>query len=365
MGGWGGGVFVVFFASCGVFAKDTRLSCYSLQKKRKERKGRKERWGLWKTKWNREVLLPAFGTFSFCAVPLTRRCHVYLSTRTSSVKSPHLLPSCLSLSPLQCVSLNIYTVVHLVHICLFRFISESLAFVGAPYTSLFSPASKHKIKQNTNCQSCQNCYFHVSTQKKVLQYRKAVTNFQAAAADRANTQVESSLQMELLSRISGSKRGLASTRKDRAAILGLIERLEGVQAPSANGASPAAAAPRRRGRGRADGGGGSGDKLAAAAEAAAEAARDASAAATAMDALIEDEESLEGQWHLEYVSSSEEGASGWDFTDSTGPEKTDRVSREGRPKQNRRVLVEAASQAARQPSVCQQYRCKGRTQHVP
>lgn len=131
----------------------------------------------------------------------------------------------------------------------------------------------------------------------MLQYRKAITNFQAIAAERANTQLESSLQMELLHRISRSQRGLASSRGDRHAILDLIERLEGAQATQAPPAD-----------------------VAVATEAA------AAAAAAVEEALMADE-SVEGEWHLEYVSNAGEGLEdGWDFTGSTDLQKKQRVS---------------------------------------
>lgn len=131
----------------------------------------------------------------------------------------------------------------------------------------------------------------------MLQYRKAITNFQASAAERANTQLESSLQMELLSRISRSQRGLASSAGDRLAILDLIQRLEDAQATQVPPAD-----------------------VAAASEAAAE------AAAAAEEALIA-EESVEGEWHLEYVSNAGDGVKdGWDFTASTDLQKKQRVS---------------------------------------
>ena len=134
----------------------------------------------------------------------------------------------------------------------------------------------------------------------MLQYRKAITNFQAAAAERANVQLESSLQMELLSRISRSQRGLASSHGDRLAILDLIERLEDAQAATQ---VPAA-----------------GD-VAAATEAAKE-------AAAAVEEAQRIEESVEGEWHLEFVSSAADGVQdGWDFTGSTDLQKKQRVSR--------------------------------------
>lgn len=135
----------------------------------------------------------------------------------------------------------------------------------------------------------------------MLQYRKAITNFQATAAERSNTQLESSLQMELLNRISRSQRGLASSHGDRLAILDLIERLEDAQATAQ---APAAAA--------------------ADVAAATEAAREAAAAAEEAQRI---EESVEGEWHLEFVSSAGDGVrDGWDFTGSTDLQKKQRVS---------------------------------------
>lgn len=151
---------------------------------------------------------------------------------------------------------------------------------------------------------------------QMLQYRKAIANFQAIAAERANTQIESSLQMELLNRIAQSQRGLSSTRNDRAAILDLIERLENAYTlPSSSGSNAGAH-------------GTSGKNLAAEAASTAAVAKAATAAATAVDSLIDgssSSDSVEGVWHLEYVSNSEEDIGGWDFAGSTDPEKTERV----------------------------------------
>lgn len=167
--------------------------------------------------------------------------------------------------------------------------------------------------------------FTCSLPPQMLQYRKAITNFEAIAAERANTQVESSMQMELLNRISRSQRGLASTRNDRAAILDLIERLEKVQA------APNASTARKDDTGK---GGSSQQKqnvaadvgVAAATAATAQAAKVATAAATAVDNMIVDSaDSVEGEWHLEYVSHSEEDVGGWDFAASSDPEKIERV----------------------------------------
>lgn len=111
-----------------------------------------------------------------------------------------------------------------------------------------------------------------------------------------------------------------STRDDRFAILDLIQRLEDVQAaspptaPKANAArAPAPASP---------------SELAADAAATAAAAEAATEAAKVMDAIIDRsplEESVEGEWHLEFISNEEEGAGGWDFADSTDPQKVERV----------------------------------------
>lgn len=154
----------------------------------------------------------------------------------------------------------------------------------------------------------------------MLQYRRGIAKFQAIAAERANTQVESSLQMELLHRISSSQRGLASTRNDRFAILDLIQRLEDVQAASPPAASksnttraPAPASP---------------SELAADAATTAAAAKAATEAANVVDALIDGsplEESVEGEWHLEFVSNEQESADGWDLAGSTDPQKMERV----------------------------------------
>lgn len=154
----------------------------------------------------------------------------------------------------------------------------------------------------------------------MLQYRRGLAKFQAIAAERANTQVESSLQMELLHRISNSQRGLASTRDDRFAILDLIQRLEDVQAasppaaPKANATrAPTPASP---------------SELAVDAATTAAAAKAATEAAKAVDAIIGGsplEESVEGEWHLEFISNEQEGANGWDFAGSTDPQKIERV----------------------------------------
>ncbi|CAM9515384.1 unnamed protein product, partial [Hapterophycus canaliculatus] len=166
----------------------------------------------------------------------------------------------------------------------------------------------------------QKGFMNARYDQQMLQYRKAITSFQATAAERADTQLESSLQMELLNRISRSQRGLASTRDDRSAILDLIQRLEDVQARPTN-QPPAAAA---------DGSGGD-PRLTAAAEAAAEANARAATAAEAVaaeEALIAaEQESVEGEWHLEYVSNEEEGVQeGWDLAASTDPQKEKRIA---------------------------------------
>eukprot|EP00903_Cladosiphon_okamuranus_P007084 g6884.t1 len=143
----------------------------------------------------------------------------------------------------------------------------------------------------------QHGFINARYDQQMLQYRKAITNFQAIAAERANTQLESSLQMELLHRISRSQRGLASSRDDRLAILDLIKRLEGAQATQVPPSDVSAAAE--------------------AAEA---------AAAEVEEALMVDE-SVEGEWHLEYVSNAGEGLDdGWDFTGSTDLQKEQRVA---------------------------------------
>lgn len=122
---------------------------------------------------------------------------------------------------------------------------------------------------------------------QMLRYRKAIADFQAAASHRANSQLESSLQVELLRRIASSQRGLASDHVDRAAILDLIQRLESVQAG-----------------------------LMVTATAAAE---------LEADAAVETE-SMEGEWHLEYASSTSDNVGGWDFAGASESEKMERVS---------------------------------------
>lgn len=117
-----------------------------------------------------------------------------------------------------------------------------------------------------------------------LRYRKAIADFQAAASDRANSQLESSLQIELLQRIASSQRGLTSDHVDRAAILNLIQRLESVQA----GLMVTAAAEQET-------------KVSAEAE------------------------SMEGEWHLEYASSTSDDVRGWDFATTSESEKMERV----------------------------------------
>ncbi|CAM9680203.1 unnamed protein product [Ectocarpus fasciculatus] len=169
----------------------------------------------------------------------------------------------------------------------------------------------------------QRGFMNARYDQQMLQYRKAITNFQATAAERANTQLETSLQMELLGRISRSERGLASTRSDRSAILDLIRRLEDVQATTQQPPSPNA---------------GGDQKLAAEAEAAARAATAAAAAAAAAADENALRESVEGEWHLEFVSNDGEEAGvqeGWDLASSTDPEKKERLA----------VLKEAGSEA--------------------
>jgi hypothetical protein len=64
--------------------------------------------------------------------------------------------------------------------------------------------------------------------KQVLYWRKAIQHFQKVSSERTSMQLENSLQMELLSRISNTKRGQAASTADRTAILGLIQQLEQV-----------------------------------------------------------------------------------------------------------------------------------------
>jgi hypothetical protein len=64
--------------------------------------------------------------------------------------------------------------------------------------------------------------------KQVLYWRKAMQQFQKVSSERTSMQLENSLQMELLSRISNTKRGQAASTADRTAILGLIQQLEQV-----------------------------------------------------------------------------------------------------------------------------------------
>lgn len=121
---------------------------------------------------------------------------------------------------------------------------------------------------------------------QMLQYRKAINRFQEISEQRANSQMESSLQMELLNRIASSQRGLTTSSSDRSAILNLIERLEKA---NSNGSG----------------------------------ADDASTKG-------EFEDDLEGKWHLEYISNvgnGEQEADGWDFAESTELNKSKRVGR--------------------------------------
>lgn len=137
----------------------------------------------------------------------------------------------------------------------------------------------------------------------VLHYRKAVRSFQATASHRAKSQVESSLQMDLLQHIADSQRSPTSTCKDRAGILDLIKRLETIN--NSNAAD---------GRGTIKGF----DETVQAEGA--KAASDTTAAAIATNVLIEDE-SVDGQWLLKYASNSEDGAKRWDFADSVNLDK--------------------------------------------
>lgn len=211
----------------------------------------------------------------------------------------------------------------------------------------------------------QKGFMNARYDKQMLQYRKAMARFKDIAAERANSQVESSLQMELLKRIASSQRGLATSSTDRAAILNLIERLEGVQQqqqqrttegkkkstapPSATTAASATAkdfAIKNAAGGKA--------KVSAAAGQA-HAGPFAAAAAVASAVLgggggvnagengvlsseqgvgvsqeeeeLDQNQELEGQWHLEYISNGqgEAAAEGWDFEGATEPEKTERV----------------------------------------
>lgn len=144
---------------------------------------------------------------------------------------------------------------------------------------------------------------------QVLQYRQAVTRFQATASDRSKSQVENSLQIDLLKCIAGSQRGIASTRHDRAVILDIIKRLETIQKSNA---SDGCGTIKSSDEGVEAGG--------------TKAAKDTTGMAIGTEALIEDE-SLEGQWLLEYVFNSEDGASGWDIADSANPDNIGRASK--------------------------------------
>lgn len=155
--------------------------------------------------------------------------------------------------------------------------------------------------------SCVLDAFVLSLAAQVLQYRKAVTRFQAMTSDRAKSQVENSLQIDLLKCIAGSQRGVASTRNDRAVILDIIKRLETIQKSNATD-----------GRGTVEG---SDERVEAGGT---KAAKDTTAV-IATETLIEDG-SVEGQWLLEYVSNSENGANSWDIADSANPDKIGQVS---------------------------------------
>ncbi|CAM9914270.1 unnamed protein product, partial [Sphacelaria rigidula] len=132
----------------------------------------------------------------------------------------------------------------------------------------------------------QKGFMNARYDRQMLQYRKAINRFQEISEQRANSQMESSLQMELLNRIASSQRGLTTSSSDRSAILNLIERLEKA---NSNGSG----------------------------------ADDASTKG-------EFEDDLEGKWHLEYISNvgnGEQEADGWDFAESTELNKSKRVGR--------------------------------------
>jgi hypothetical protein len=143
--------------------------------------------------------------------------------------------------------------------------------------------------------------------KQVLYWRKAMQQFQKVSSERTSMQLENSLQMELLSRISNTKRGQAASTADRTAILGLIQQLEQVSS----------AVP-----------------VVAAADASSVVAKDSSkvvsastvkAVASAIDPLplavdltattssgqveAPTTASVEGEWHLQYISNPKDTAS--------------------------------------------------------
>ncbi|KAG5183593.1 hypothetical protein JKP88DRAFT_277604 [Tribonema minus] len=146
----------------------------------------------------------------------------------------------------------------------------------------------------------QRGYMNAKFDKQVLFWRKAYDRFQEVSAARSSTQLESALQMELLARIAGTRRGNAQSTSDRRAILRLIEQLETVSPPAA--ATSAAAA----------------DAAPAAADAAAVVATavpqvPAAAAAAAAAAVTEAAaaevaaESVGGEWHLQYMAEPKGG----------------------------------------------------------
>lgn len=123
--------------------------------------------------------------------------------------------------------------------------------------------------------------------------------------------------MELLKRIAESKRGLKSTSQDRATILSLIERLEGVQKFQQSEASGAnnpqddeANVPRNSPR----------EKAADDSEEMAKGR--ASGQSGASNAMYVGD--MEGQWHLGYISNG--NSNGWHFESSSVPDMESRVS---------------------------------------
>ncbi|CAN0375150.1 unnamed protein product [Discosporangium mesarthrocarpum] len=151
-------------------------------------------------------------------------------------------------------------------------------------------------------------FMNAKFDKQVLQYRKAMKNFKSITADRANEQVETSLQMELLQRISTTRRGQATTPADRAAILNLIQRLEDVQEEADLGTARRLSPSSPSDYGVSAVGGRGAPSLAAKGEQG--------------GARQSQEKTMEGEWHLEYISNTEES---WGYKGPDDPDTKRKV----------------------------------------
>lgn len=137
--------------------------------------------------------------------------------------------------------------------------------------------------------------------------------------------MESSLQIELLKRIASSRRGLKTTSNDRAVILDLIKRLEGIQEESTVGDGDGDGGEARTKAARKDPSkGGKPAEATSSASAAAASSTTGAGKADGVPLVLHEDDEIEGQWHLEYVFNLDQD--GWDFEGSSDADKEKRVS---------------------------------------